>query len=62
VKVDTWYSYALANKLYGQEISDAPGPADHANFNSNLGNVGCLDRHLVLPRAWTATTAPISTS
>ena len=42
VKVDTWYSYALANKLYGQEISDAPGPQINANFNSNLGNVGCL--------------------
>ena len=41
-KVDTWYSYALANKLYGAEISDTPGPQINANFNSNLGNVGCL--------------------
>src|SRR4051812_17003714 len=29
-KVDTWYSYALANKLYGQEISAAPGPQINA--------------------------------
>jgi hypothetical protein len=41
-KVDTWYSYALANKLYGSEISTTPGPQINANFNSNLGNVGCL--------------------
>jgi hypothetical protein len=41
-KFDTWYSYALANKLYGQEISTTPGPQINANFNSNLGNVGCL--------------------
>lgn len=41
-KVDTWYSYALANKLYGAEISDTPGPQINANFNSNLGNAGCL--------------------
>jgi hypothetical protein len=38
----TWYSQALANKLYGQELS--PGSADmNAYFNSNLGNTGCLD-------------------
>ncbi|MES2101912.1 MAG: PA domain-containing protein [Pseudomonadota bacterium] len=41
-KVDTWYSYALANKLYGQEISDTPGAQINANFNSDLGKVGCL--------------------
>jgi hypothetical protein len=41
-KGNTWYSYALANKLYGAEISAAPGPQIGANFNSNLGNVGCL--------------------
>jgi hypothetical protein len=36
------YSYALANKLYGSEISDAPGPQISANFNSELGKPGCL--------------------
>jgi hypothetical protein len=36
------YSYALANKLYGSEISDAPGPQISANFNSELGKSGCL--------------------
>ena len=41
-KFNTWYSYALANKLYGQEISDTPGAQINANFNSNLGNAGCL--------------------
>jgi hypothetical protein len=41
-KVDTLYSYALANKLYGTEISDAPGAQINANFNSELGKPGCL--------------------
>ncbi len=36
------YSYALANKLYGSEISDAPGPQINANFNSELGKPNCL--------------------
>jgi hypothetical protein len=36
------YSYALANKLYGSEISDAPGAQISANFNSELGKPGCL--------------------
>lgn len=39
---DSLYSYALANKLYGSEISDTPGAQINANFNSNLGNTGCL--------------------
>ncbi|MES2018496.1 MAG: PA domain-containing protein [Pseudomonadota bacterium] len=42
LKADTWYSYALANKLYGAEISDAPGAQINANFNVNLGKPGCL--------------------
>jgi hypothetical protein len=41
-KADTWYSYALANKLYGSEISDAPGPQINARFNSELGKSNCL--------------------
>jgi hypothetical protein len=42
LKSDTWYSYALANKLYGSEISDTPGPQINARFNSELGKPGCL--------------------
>jgi hypothetical protein len=41
-KPDTWYSYALANKLYGSEISDTPGAQINANFNSELGKSNCL--------------------
>jgi hypothetical protein len=41
-KADTLYSYALANKLYGSEISDTPGAQIRANFNSDLGKPGCL--------------------
>lgn len=41
-KAGTWYSYALANKLYGSEISDTPGPQINANFNSDLGQPDCL--------------------
>ncbi|KQY52218.1 PA domain-containing protein [Lysobacter sp. Root494] len=38
---DSWYGAALANKLYGADLD--PTIADiNANFNSNLGNVGCL--------------------
>jgi hypothetical protein len=42
IKTDTLYSYALANKLYGSEISDTPGGQINANFNSELGKTGCL--------------------
>ncbi len=41
-KTGTWYSYALANKLYGSEASTAPVPQINANFNSELGKPGCL--------------------
>jgi hypothetical protein len=41
-KAGTIYSYALANKLYGSEISDAPGAQISANFNSELGKPNCL--------------------
>ncbi len=39
---DTWYSYALANKLAGADVDTSPGPQINANFNSNLGQTGCL--------------------
>jgi hypothetical protein len=40
-KAATWYSVALANKIFGSDLS--PGTADiNANFNVNLGNPGCL--------------------
>ena len=42
VKPGTLYSYALANKLFGREISDAPGAQISANFNSELGKPNCL--------------------
>lgn len=41
-KPATWYSYALANKLFGSEIDTAPGPQINSNFNVNLGTPGCL--------------------
>jgi hypothetical protein len=41
-KAGTIYSYALANKLYGSEISDEPGAQISANFNSELGKPNCL--------------------
>jgi hypothetical protein len=41
-KAGTLYSYALANKLYGSEISDTPGAQINARFNSELGKPGCL--------------------
>lgn len=41
-RAGTLYSYALANKLYGSEISDTPGAQINANFNSELGKPGCL--------------------
>ncbi|RZJ83675.1 MAG: hypothetical protein EOO64_05640, partial [Massilia sp.] len=41
-KAGTLYSYALANKLYGSEISDTPGGQITARFNSNLGKSNCL--------------------
>jgi hypothetical protein len=40
---DTWYSFALANKLYGADLDPDPShPQINANFNANLGNTGCL--------------------
>jgi hypothetical protein len=41
-KAGTLYSYALANKLYGSEISDTPGAQINARFNSELGKPNCL--------------------
>ncbi|MBS0447896.1 MAG: peptidase [Proteobacteria bacterium] len=42
-KADTWYSYALANKLSGTYQGTLNDPQISANFNSNLGQTGCLD-------------------
>jgi hypothetical protein len=39
---NTIYNGALANKLAGADLSAAQ-PDINANFNSNLGNVGCLE-------------------
>jgi hypothetical protein len=41
-KAGTLYSYALANKLYGKEISDEVGAQISARFNSELGKADCL--------------------
>jgi PA domain len=39
---NTWYSKALASKLFGADLD--PSTADiRARFNVNLGNPGCLD-------------------
>ena len=40
-KPATWYSYALANKLAGEDL-DPGQPQINARFNSNLGQTGCL--------------------
>ena len=37
----TWYSQALANKLFGSDL-DGTNADISANFNVNLGNAGCL--------------------
>ncbi len=42
-KVNTNYSYALANKLAGAYLGTLNAAQISANFNSNLGNTGCLD-------------------
>jgi hypothetical protein len=41
-KVDTWYSYALANKISGSYLGTANAAQINANFNVNLGTPGCL--------------------
>ena len=38
----TWYSAALANALSGTDLNPN-SPEINAQFNSNLGNTGCLD-------------------
>lgn len=42
-RTNTWYSYALANKLAGAYLGTANAAQINANFNVNLGNTGCLD-------------------
>ncbi len=41
-KTNTWYSYALANKISGLYQGTANAAQINANFNVNLGNAGCL--------------------
>ena len=42
-KADTWYPYALANKLSGAYQGTQGAAQINANFNVNLGKTGCLD-------------------
>jgi hypothetical protein len=42
-KTDTWYSYALANRIAGAYLGTANAPQINSNFNSNLGTLGCLE-------------------
>jgi hypothetical protein len=42
-KANTWYSYALANKISGVYLGTANAAQINANFNVNLGQPGCLD-------------------
>lgn len=42
-KADTWYSYALANKISGAYLGSSNAAQINANFNVNLGKPGCLD-------------------
>jgi hypothetical protein len=39
---NTWYSAALANAIAGRDLNPNQ-PEINAQFNSNLGNAGCLD-------------------
>lgn len=41
-KANTWYSYALANKLAGGYQGTSKAPQINANFNVNIGNANCL--------------------
>jgi hypothetical protein len=41
-RTNTWYSYALANKLSGAYLGTANAAQINANFNVNLGTTGCL--------------------
>jgi len=38
----TWHSYALSNKLFGEELLETPVAQINANFNVNLGQANCL--------------------
>lgn len=42
-KPNTWYAYALANKLAAVDLGAPPAPQINSNFNSNLGTPGCLE-------------------
>lgn len=40
-RAGTWYSQALANKLFGSDLNAASADIN-ANFNVNIGSTGCL--------------------
>ena len=42
-QADTWYSYALANKIAGSYLGTPGSPQINSNFNANLGTPGCLE-------------------
>ena len=41
-KLNTWYSYALANKILGTDQNETPAAQINANFNVSIGTAGCL--------------------
>ena len=41
-QTNTWYSYALANRIAGAYLGTANAPQINSNFNSNLGTPTCL--------------------
>lgn len=41
-RTNTWYSYALANKISNSYLGTANAAQINANFNVNLGTAGCL--------------------
>lgn len=40
---NTWFSYALANRISGVYQGTANAPQINSNFNANLGTPGCLE-------------------
>ena len=42
-QTNTWYSYALANKIAGAYLGTLNAPQINSSFNVNLGQPGCLD-------------------
>lgn len=40
---ETWFSYALANRISGTYLGTLNAPQINSNFNANLGTPGCLE-------------------